>query len=356
MDFLGPILDIWHWFENNIEAVLSWLGDLTGNGGVAIVLFTIIIKTLLLPLTVKSVRSTAAMQELQPKIKELQKKYGKDRQRVSQETMKLYSEYGVNPAGGCLPMLIQMPIFFALFFSIRELSNSGQGPWAQPFLWINDLAEPDKVNLIFFTIVPLALVAGVFQFVQMRMMRPANQGKVRDPQQAMMQTMMNFMPLMVVIFGWNFPAGVVLYWVVQSLYSVIQQWLINGWGGMLDWFPWLPELPEHRRLGGKRELEKKVVVDGEQARPGGIMGWMQRMTDSMESKQQARESAKASQSNSSSKADQSLEPDIVEPDIELDDGVVVVSGTSRAKRQGHNRRRRSKGVSGGSGQDDRDKK
>ncbi len=81
------------------------------------------------------------------------------------------------------------------------------------------------------------------------MMRPAGQGKVSDPQQAMMNTMMNFMPLMVVVFGWGFASGPVIYWVTQSVYSVVQQWFITGWGSMSDWIPGLPELPEHKRLG-----------------------------------------------------------------------------------------------------------
>src|SRR5690606_19992118 len=142
--------------------------DFTGNGGLAIILFTILIKTVLLPLTIKSVRSTAAMQALQPKIKELQKKYGKDRQRLSQETMKLYSEYNINPAAGCLPLLLQMPIFFGLFWAIRRSSEGAEGTFAESFLWISSIAEPDKISLGLFSIAPLAILAGVAQFVQMR--------------------------------------------------------------------------------------------------------------------------------------------------------------------------------------------
>ena len=90
-----------------------------------------------------------------------------------------------------------------------------------------------------------------------RMMRPANQGKITDPQQAMMNTMMNFMPLMVIFFGWSFASGAVLYWATQSIYGIIQQWFITGWGKLNDYIPNLPELPEHKRLGYKapRDLD-----------------------------------------------------------------------------------------------------
>ncbi|MCX7622688.1 MAG: YidC/Oxa1 family membrane protein insertase [Thermomicrobium sp.] len=233
---------IWDQFVYAIEWGLARTAELTGSAGVAIILFTILIKTLLLPLTIKSVRSTKAMQELQPKIRELQKKYGQDRQRLSQEMMKLYQEHGINPMSGCLPMLLQIPIFFGLYFAIRSLSMSQVGAWAHGFLWVPDLSKPDPWHV-------LPILAGVFQFVQTRMTRPAGMRRFEDPQQQMMYSMMLFMPAMVVLFGWNFAAGPVLYWVVSALYSVVQQWLITGWGAMRDWLPFLPELPEHRRLG-----------------------------------------------------------------------------------------------------------
>jgi YidC/Oxa1 family membrane protein insertase len=124
-------------------------------------------------------------------------------------------------------------------------------------------------------------------------MRPANQGKITDPQQAMMNTMMNFMPLMVIIFGWNFASGAVLYWAVQSIYSVVQQWFITGWGSMKDWFPRLPEMPEHRRLGYRKpmDLDSVVVVSGEQPQPKGLMGWMQRRMEEAERQAAARRAA-----------------------------------------------------------------
>jgi YidC/Oxa1 family membrane protein insertase len=271
----GPISSLWHAYVDLISWSLHRLTEFTGSGGLAIIIFTVVLKTILLPLTVKSIRSTAAMQELQPKIKDLQKKYAKDRNQLTQETMRLYQEYQINPLAGCLPMLIQIPIFFGLYFAVRELSET-----AGQFLWLPSLAQADPWKV-------LPIVAGIFQFVQTRMMRPHNAPKVTDPQQAMMNMMMNFMPIMVVAFGWTFASGAVLYWATQSVYSVIQQWFITGWGSMKDWFPWLPDLPEHRRLGHrKKPLERKEIAGPVQQK--GLMGMMQRRIQEMETQQAER--------------------------------------------------------------------
>ena len=276
------VIPIWDQYTGFIRWALDSLAVLLHSGGLAIIAFTIIVKTLLLPLTVQSTRSAKAMQELQPKIKELQKKHAKDRQRLTQETMALYQQHRVSPVAGCLPMLIQIPIFLGLYQGISTLSQGGVGVsefWAGPFLWLSGgLNQPDPLKI-------LPVIAGLFQFVQTRMMRPANQGKISDPQQAMMNSVMNIMPLTVIAFGWSFAAGPVLYWATQSLYSVAQQWIITGWGSMRDWFPWLPELPEHRRLGYRspEDLARVTVVtgpDGKPLPPKGAMGWLQaRMND-----------------------------------------------------------------------------
>jgi YidC/Oxa1 family membrane protein insertase len=111
----------------------------------------------------------------------------------------------------------------------------------------------------------------------------------------MMNTMMNFLPLTVVLFGWGFASGPVIYWVTQSIYSVVQQWLITGWGSMKDWFPWLPELPEHRRLGYRppRDPSEFVVLseDGTPIRPKGVMGWFQSKMEEAQAQQAARHGA-----------------------------------------------------------------
>jgi YidC/Oxa1 family membrane protein insertase len=279
----------WQAYVDLLEHTLDFLARTFNSGGLAVIAFTIIVKTLLLPLTITSIRSSKAMQELQPKIKELQKKYGKDRARLSQETMKLYQTHRVNPMAGCLPMLIQIPIFFGVYRAIDNLSN-GKGfdgasdVWSQQFLWLPSLADPDPWHV-------LPIAAAVFQFVQTKMMRPAGQGKITDPQQAMMNQMMNFMPITVILFGWGFASGPVLYWVTQSVYSVVQQWFITGWGSMKDWFPALPEMPEHRRLGYRppRDLDDVVVMSGEDApKQGGVMGWFNAKMQQAQEQQAAR--------------------------------------------------------------------
>ncbi len=265
-------MPVWSQFVSLIEFGLRHLADFVGSAGLSVVIFTILFKTLLLPLTVKSLRSMSSMQELQPKIKELQKKYSKDRQKISAETMKLYQEHGVNPASGCLPMVMQIPIFFGLYFAIRHLSQSGVGVWGQGFAWLPSLAQPDPYKI-------LPIAAGAFQFVQTKMARPKNQPKAADPQQQMMNTMMMFMPAMVVVFGWQFASGPVIYWAVSAIYSAVQQWFITGWGSMLDWIPGLPDLPEHRRLGyeapEKREARRQKA--GEQK---GLFGMLNKQIQS----------------------------------------------------------------------------
>lgn len=293
---LAAQIPVWEQYRSFMEWSLDTLAGFTGNAGLAIIVFTIIIKTILLPLTIKSTRSSKAMQELSPKIKEIQKKYGKDRARASQETMALYQQYGVNPMAGCLPMLIQIPIFWGLYRAIYNLSQDNIGEWAHGFLWISDLAHSDPYKI-------LPILAGIFQFVQSRMMRPANMPKSDDPQQQIMNVMMNFMPLMVVIFGWQFAAGPVIYWVTQSAYSVVQQWFITGWGSLGAWLPWLPELPEHRRLGyqAPRNLDDVVVVGGAAAERKGIGGWMQRKME--EAQKQAAERQQQAQQKSGKSAE-----------------------------------------------------
>lgn len=283
-----PSPPLWDSFVDLLEKSLDFLARTFNSAGLAVIVFTIIVKTIMLPLTIKATRSSRSMQELQPKIKELQKKYKNDRQTLSQEQMKLYGQYGVNPMAGCLPMLIQMPIFFGLYRAILHLSNGNAGfevsqYWSGGFLWLDSLAEPDPYHI-------LPVMAGVFQFVQTRMMRPEGQGPPTDPQQRMMMQVMNFLPITIVIFGWGFASGPVIYWVTQSVYSVVQQWLITGWGAMRDWFPFLPDIPEHRRLGYKppRTEEELATLAAAGPQQGRVMGWFQDKMNEAQRQQQLR--------------------------------------------------------------------
>lgn len=330
LDILGALpvavsIPIWDQYVDLMEWSLNSLANIFNNGGLAIIAFTVIIKTIILPLTVKALRSSKAMQDLGPRIKEIQKKHGKDRQRVSQETMALYSAHGVNPMSGCLPMLIQIPIFFGLYLGIQSLSRSHEGVWGSGFLWLPSLDQSDP-----FFILPV--MAGLFQFVQSRMMRPAGQ-KVTDPQQQIMNQMMNFMPLMVVVFGWQFASGPVLYWATQSVYSVVQQWFITGWGNLKEWFPWLPEMPEHRRLGYRppRPIEDVVVVSGEPVEQKGFQGWLaKRMAEAQETATARQEQAR-NQKGGSRAAGQRAGTTVRQGDdgAASDDAVIEVDSTGK---------------------------
>jgi YidC/Oxa1 family membrane protein insertase len=334
---MGVNIPIWNQYVEFLANALNSLSTLFGSAGLGIIAFTIIVKTLMLPLTVKALRSSKAMQELQPKIKELQKKHGNDRQRISQETMALYQQYRVNPMAGCLPMVIQIPIFLGLYNSIMHLSTSGAGLWDEGFLWLPSLAHPDPWHL-------LPIIAGLFQFVQTQMMRPANQPKSTDPQQAMMNSVMNFMPLTVVFFGWNFASGPVLYWATQSIYSVVQQWFITGWGNFIKWAPFLPELPEHRRLGYRppRDLDAVVVVSGDDQPvfAPGPMGWLQRKMD--EAQQQAMQRTGGQPAGNGNTASETGKADAVEVDAAP---AASTSGNGSSRGRSRNGKRKGGGKS-----------
>ena len=287
------VMDIWYAYRDFLQSVLEGIANTVHSGGLAIIIFTIIVKTILLPLTLKSIRSMKAMQDIQPKIKELQKKHGKNREELQKQTMALYAAHQVNPVAGCLPMIIQIPIFFGVYHAISNLAHGGGGYFADDFLWLRGLGDTSALGTAdAWKILPIA--AGVFQFVQMRMSRPQNAPAATDPQQQIMNTMMNIMPLMVIVFGWSFASGAVLYWATQSVYSAVQQWFVSGWGQLKNWAPWLPEMPEHRRLGyvAPRNVDDIVVEYGTNGRPksGGLMGKLQAR---LEEAQQMQEERKA---------------------------------------------------------------
>jgi YidC/Oxa1 family membrane protein insertase len=244
-----------------MEAGLVWLALAVGSAGFAIILFTVAVRIVLAPLQITQLRNAKAMQRLQPKMAELRKKHGNDRAKLQQETMALYREHGANPAMGCLPMLIQLPILFGLFYALLHLGSSPSGwphtTWVNvscsghpvhsmtawlhgcyktsnmsgnvqeifnlfhaQFLWLsNGLGGKDPFYI-------LPLLAGLTQWVQSRMMLTRSS----DPQQQMMNTMMNFMPLMIIFFAIRYPSGLALYWVTSTLIGILIQFRITGWG------------------------------------------------------------------------------------------------------------------------------
>lgn len=222
-----------------MEGGLQHLATLTGSGGVAIILFTLIIRLLLLPLSLKQIQSQKAMAALAPEIAALREKYPNDRERLTKEQMRLYKERGVNPVAGCLPLLLQLPVLYGLYFALLNLGQQGKGAehFQEPFLWIRNLAEPDLIHLGELGlpgVLPILMAAS--QWVTSKMMVLPN----ADPQQQTMNRMMTtFMPIMLLVFSVGFPAGLVLYWFATNLASMAQQFFTTGWGELLPWLAWL---------------------------------------------------------------------------------------------------------------------
>lgn len=249
--------------------------------GWAIIVFTIIIKVITLPLTLKQLQSTKATQELQPKLAELQQKYGKDRQKLAEEQMKLYQEAGVNPMGGCLPLLIQMPILFGLYQALYVLANPSVGKLqGAPFFWIPDLAIPSLTDIKFHDIdfrgtnwiggtvaahqwglliayFSLPIIMTVTQFVLQKMTQPTgSKGANKSGQQDQTQMMGQMMMIMPLFFGYitlGLPSGLSLYWAVSNILSLIQQYFVTGWGGLEDWIAVFRPKPRPALVQGTSE-------------------------------------------------------------------------------------------------------
>ncbi|MBI5820108.1 MAG: membrane protein insertase YidC [Verrucomicrobia bacterium] len=206
------------WFGRIAEALLwslTTLYKVIPNYGIAIIIITIVIKLLFWPIQAMSTRSMKRMQELQPLIAKLKEKYPDDPQKQQQEMMKLYKEHKVNPMGGCLPLLAQIPVFIALYNMLRTVVELR----GAKFLWINDLSLPDTIFTIGgLPINPLPLVMCATTLWQQKLTPTTS----ADPTQ---QKMMMLMPLMFVFMFYSMSSGLVLYWTVQNLLSILQQWL-----------------------------------------------------------------------------------------------------------------------------------
>lgn len=207
---------------------LKYLAQVTSSGGLAIILFTIAIRLVMLPLSIYQMKSQKAMTAIQPLIREAQKKFGNDRERMTQETMRIYKEHGVNPASGCLPLLLQMPIFIGLYSALITLGShdNGDDQFREAFLWLPSLGAEDPLYI-------MPILTGVTQLVLQRMMTLPT----TDPQQQMMNRMMTFMPLVFLGVTFSLPSGLVMYWVVSNLVSMVQQYFTTGWGSL---FPLIP--------------------------------------------------------------------------------------------------------------------
>jgi YidC/Oxa1 family membrane protein insertase len=237
---MGPG-DIWNLIIGNpvLNVLVALSQLLSGEFGLAIIALTVIVRLISWPLTRRQLNSTKALQEMQPKIQELQKKYGKNQQKLQQEMMKLYREAGVNPLGCLWPMLIQFPIWIALYQAImRALATTPENlldlanrlyswdivnqaiPLGSQFLWL-DLAQPDPYFI-------LAIIVGGTMWIQQKM----TQAPAVDPRQESTNRMMTLMmPLMFGFLTLMFPSGLALYWAVSNIIGIITQYFVTGgWG------------------------------------------------------------------------------------------------------------------------------
>lgn len=237
---------------NVLIVMTRYLGN---DFGLAIIALTVIVNLLMLKLTLNQIKSSKAMQDLQPKIAEIQKKYGKDRQKMTQEQMRLYKESGVKPAGCAITMIIQMPVWIALYQSIMlTLAVAPEGllnlanylynwpvvyaalPLNQEFLGIMNLGQSNFI---------LAILVGASMWVQQKMSTTINPTDPKQSQQA--QLMLWMMPMMFALLALSFPSGLALYWVANSVMRIILQYRITGWGGLI------------RRRTAEVEKDKRVL-------------------------------------------------------------------------------------------------
>ena len=228
--------------------LLSFIYEYIQSYGIAILIFTLIVKLALYPLYIKQVKSTARMSELQPKIKELQQKYANDRETLNAKTMELYRSEKFNPMGGCLPILLQMPIILGLFALLRNpmMFIEGEGMVLavhESFLWIKDLSQPDM------WILPFA--AGVTTFISFVQTQAQQKGMAdANPMMASMMKMMKyFFPLMIVWMGRTFPAGLTIYWAFGQTVQIGLNFHLN-----------------YLRKKLKEQTEKKMLAKRKKAR------------------------------------------------------------------------------------------
>lgn len=221
-------------YEPLLNAVVFLYNILPGNDfGFAIVTLTILIRLVFFPLTVKTILSQRALSKINPQMKEIKEKFKNDVQAQSAATMKLYKDNNINPLSGCLPLLIQLPILIALYHAFR----AGFKPENFELIY-SFIAKPENINHVSFGFIdittrsiPLAVLTGSFQFIQLRQNQSLTQATSGDGTQKEIQVlnkqMLYFFPVMIIIIGWNLPAGLLLYWVTTTLFSMAEQGYIR---------------------------------------------------------------------------------------------------------------------------------
>ncbi|MCK0714841.1 membrane protein insertase YidC [Chromohalobacter sarecensis] len=215
LETIAPHLELtvdfgWLWFiANPLFWLLAKIHSLIGNWGWSIVLLTVVVKLVLFPLSAKAYKSMAKMRKMGPEMKRIKEQYGDDRQKMSQEMMKFYQKEKINPLGGCLPIVVQMPVFIALYWMLLESVELRHAPF---MLWIQDLSAQDPYFI-------LPIIMGASMFVQ-QLLNPTPP----DPMQA---KIMKMLPVVFTFFFLWFPAGLVIYWICNNVISILQQWVIT---------------------------------------------------------------------------------------------------------------------------------
>lgn len=254
--FFGPIINLLVGILHVLQLV-----NMPGALGLAIIVLTIIIRLLIWPITNAQLKSAKKMADLKPKLDELKKKHQGDKQGLAAAQMSLYKEHGVNPAGGCLPTLLQFPILIALYQTIFAFFSGSEGLTKINdilyFPWLNLNSAPDlnffglnlasKPSVGLLILIPLLTAA--LTFIQSKMMAPKplknyptdspkekkEKEGIEDSMMAVQSQMMYMMPVMIGYFAFQFPIGLALYWNTLTILSIIQQYFVSGWGGMENW-------------------------------------------------------------------------------------------------------------------------
>jgi YidC/Oxa1 family membrane protein insertase len=316
-------------FQALLDAIgwlLAWLYDLTGNFGFAIIILTIVFRVVLLPLGIKQIKSMQAMQALQPKIKEIQKKFKGNKQKVQEQTMKLYQEYGVNPLGGCLPLLLQFPILIAMYSVIRAPVPLPAGPEdprpveykdnhlpedsqlfkditqhegrGQHFLFMNLQCSPQQAGKTVPVMdttrkptgatlncgestpdrIPYYLMLALMIATTFYSSRQTQKATPSAAQNQQAQIITKVMPVMFGIFGFGFPAGLILYWTVSNLFQIGQQAVMLRLGHIG------PEAMDRRLT----EVKAKASTKTDKPR-GGFMGKMMERAEQERKRRQGEE-------------------------------------------------------------------
>ena len=270
LDFFLPI---WNTFLVHPLINLLVLADyFIHDFGFAVVIVTVAIRLALFPVFRAQVRSSRAMQELAPAMNDIKKKFGSDRTKLQQEQMKLYKERGINPIGGCLPMLVFFPVLFAMYaafqqvggltgvhaLTIEQLRDTVLWPFLQFTVadrapettidltahwlpWVKSLADPD---LAWFGLIgPLPIISSLLQLVASIQALPRNPVQTDDPTQRTMQSMTYYLPLITIVFFRTLASGVFIYYITTTIFQIIQQYFVMGWGQLPRWFPPLANIP-----------------------------------------------------------------------------------------------------------------